>query len=380
MSGSKYWRRGRTLLPLAAASALTFLALAACSGEEPASTTAKAAREVPVVAAPVVEKSVPMNLFAIGNVDPYVTVSVKAQVDGQIVRVHFKEGQDVAAGDLLFEIDPRPFEDQLRQAEANLARDQAQEVNAVARARRYDKLLEKQYVSHEEYDQAQADLAVAEATTKADEAVVGHARLQLEYTKIRSPINGRTGKILIQEGNLVKANDNPLVIINQVKPVYVTFAVPEHSLDAVRRYLTKGTASVAIVPSKQEPAGPVPAGKLVFLDNTVDPATGTITLRAEFANPDEALWPGQFVNVKLTLYEQSDAVVVPSDAVQTGPKGQYVFVVKPDMTAEMRDVTVERTEGSDSVIAEGVSPGERVVVNGQSRLAPGTKVSTGSSG
>lgn len=380
MTRSERWCRGRALSSLLAATMVAFFALSACSREEPASTAAEAAREVPVVAVPVVEKSVPVNLYAIGNVEPYVTVALKAQVDGQIVAVHFKAGQDVTEGDLLFELDPRPFEDQLRQAQANLARDQAQEQNALARARRYDKLLEKQYVSHEEYDQAQADLAVARATIKADEAVVGHARLQLDYTKIRSPITGRTGKILIQEGNLVKASDNPLVVVNQVKPVYVTFAVPEHSLDAVREYLRKGTATVSIVPSQPAPAEAVPSGKLVFLDNAVDAATGTITVRAEFDNPDETLWPGQFVNVTLTLYEQRDAVVVPADAVQTGPKGQYVFVVRPDMTAEMRGVTVERTEGSDSIIAQGLSPGEQVVVNGQSRLVPGAKVSTESSG
>lgn len=380
MLRSESWRRSRALPSLLAAIAPALLALSACSRDESPSATTKAPVEVPVVATPVVAKSVPMNLYAIGNVDAYVTVAVKAQVDGQIVKVHFKQGQDVAEGDLLFEIDPRSFEDQLRQAEANLARDQAQQENALARARRYEKLLGKQYVSREEYDQAQADLAVAKATVKADEAVIGHARLQLDYTRIRSPIAGRTGKILIQEGNLVKTNDNPLVIINQIKPVYVTFAVPEHSLDAVREYLRRGTARAFIVSDTTTPVDAGPSGKLVFLDNTVDTTTGTITVRAEFENPDETLWPGQFVNVKLTLYEQRDAVVVPADSVQTGPKGQYVFVVAPDMTAQMRDVTVERTEGQDSVIAEGLAPGEKVVVNGQSRLVPGARVRAESSG
>lgn len=372
-------RRHEPRTPSAGVAGVVFAAmiLAGCSGGEPAAATAKTPREVPVVVAPVVEKTVPVNLQGIGNVDAYVTVAIKAQVDGQIVNVHFKEGEDVAEGALLFEIDPRPFEDQLRQAEANLARDRAQEQNALAQARRYEKLLDKQYVSHEQYDQAQANLAVARATIKADEAVIGHARLQLEYARIRSPISGRTGKILIQKGNLVKANDNPLVVINQIKPVYVSFSVPEHALDSVRRYLRTGTAQVSIVSGETGPQAP---GKLVFVDNAVDTATGTVTLRAEFENPDEALWPGQFVNVKLTLYEQRNAVVVPADSVQTGPKGQYVFVVKPDMTAEMREVVVERTEGADTVIADGVSPGEQVVVNGQSRLVPGTPVSTGSPG
>jgi multidrug efflux system membrane fusion protein len=338
----------------------------------------KASEEVPVVATPVVRKAVPMNMDAIGNVDPYVTVAIKSQVDGQIVRVHFKQGQDVEKGALLFELDPRPFEDQLRQAEANLARDQAQEDNALAQLRRYEKLLTKQYVSHEQYDQAQADLAVAKATVKADEAVIGHARLQLDYTQIRSPINGRTGKILIQEGNLVKANDIPMVVINQVKPVYVTFAVPEHALDAVRESLRKGTATVSIVRGKSTQG--TPSGKLVFVDNAVNTATGTIILRAEFANPDEVLWPGEFVNVKLTLYEEHNALVVPADAVQTGPNGEYVFVVKPDKTAEMRPVKVERTEGGDAVITNGVSEGEQVVVNGQSRLVPGAHVRTETAG
>lgn len=352
--------------------------LTACSEKESVATAAKAREGVPVVVAPVVEKTVPVNLYAIGNVDPYVTVAIKAQVDGQIVRVHFKEGQDVSKGALLFEIDPRPFEDQLQQAQANVVRDQAQQQNALAQARRYEQLLQKQYVSREQYDQIRANLEVAEATVKADEAVVAHAMLQLEYTKIRSPITGRTGKIMIQEGNLVKANDtNPLVVINQVNPVYVTFAVPEHSLDAVREYLKKGTARVSVVRKSTQP---VVSGKLVFVDNAVNTTTGTITLRAEFQNAEHALWPGQFVNVNLTLYEQQNAVVVPADAVQTGPKGQYVFVVKPDMTAEMRDVVVERTEGADTVIASGVSPGEQVVTNGQSRLVPGARVSIQSAG
>jgi multidrug efflux system membrane fusion protein len=353
--------------------------LSACSGKESVATAAKAREGVPVVVAPVVEKTVPVNLYAIGNVDAYVTVAIKAQVDGQIVRVHFKEGQDVAKGALLFEIDPRPFEDQLRQAQANVVRDQAQQQNALAQARRYEQLLQKQYVSREQYDQIRANLEVAEANVKADEAVVAHAKLQLEYTKIRSPITGRTGKIMFQEGNLLKANDTgPLVVINQVNPVYVTFAVPEHSLDAVREYLKKGTAQVSIARSKATQS-PI-SGKLVFVDNAVNTATGTISLRAEVQNPDEALWPGQFVNVSLTLYEQQKALVVPANAVQTGPKGQYVFVVKPDMTAEMREIVVERTEGADTVIASGVAPGEQVVINGQSRLVPGTRVSIQSAG
>jgi multidrug efflux system membrane fusion protein len=354
------------------------LTLTACSEKESVATAAKVREGVPVVVAPVVEKTVPVSLYAIGNVDPYVTVAIKAQVDGQIVRVHFKEGQDVVKGALLFEIDPRPFEDQLRQAQANVVRDQAQQQNALAQARRYEQLLQKQYVSREQYDQIRANLEVAEANVKADEAVVAHAKLQLEYAKIRSPITGRTGKIMIQEGNLVKANDtNPLVVINQVNPVYVTFAVPEHSLDAVREYLKKGTAQVSVIRKSTQP---IVSGKLVFVDNAVNTTTGTITLRAEFQNDAQVLWPGQFVNVNVTLYEQQNAVVVPADAVQTGPKGQYVFVVKSDMTAEMRDVVVERTEGADTVIASGVSPGEQVVTNGQSRLVPGARVSIQSAG
>ena len=359
--------------PLGAVGALlAVLALNACSDKDPAAAMTRASDEVPVVATPVVRKAVPMNMDAIGNVDPYVTVAIKSQVDGQIVRVHFKEGQDVEKGALLFELDPRPFEDQLRQAEANLARDQAQKDNALAQLQRYEKLLHKQYVSHEQYDQAQADLAVAKATIKADEAVIGHSKLQLDYTHIRSPISVRTGKILIQEGNLVKANDNPLVVINQVKPVYVTFAVPEHSLDAVREYLRKGTATVSIVRGKSTQG--TPAGKLVFVDNAVNTATGTITLRAEFANPDEVLWPGEFVNVKLTLYEEQDALVVPADAVQTGPNGVYVFVVKPDKTVDVRQVKAGHSVNSQTEVLQGLSAGETVVTDGQVRLVPGTKV------
>ncbi|MGH8742987.1 MAG: efflux RND transporter periplasmic adaptor subunit [Burkholderiales bacterium] len=323
--------------------------------------------------ATVEKKTMPVRIQGFGNVEPYATVSVKARVDGQIMKMYFKEGQDVQKDEPLFEIDPRPFEAQLRQAQANLLRDQAQLENASAQERRYQDLLNKNFVSKEFYAQIRTNRDAAEAITRADQAAVENARVQLGYTNIRSPINGRTGKILIQAGNLVKANDtNPLVVINQITPIYVNFSLPEHYLGEIRRFLVQGTLSVDVTLPN---TGMLPlTGKLAFVDNSVDPATGTIRLKAVYENKEKILWPGQFANVEVTLYTQPDAIVVPSQAMQTGPKGQYVFVVKPDLTAEMRDVVVAWTEGAETVVAKGLKPGEQVVTNGQLRLTPGVKV------
>lgn len=287
---------------------------------------------VPVVAAMVTQKSMPVRIQAIGNVEPYSTVSVKSRVDGQIVRVHFTEGQDVAKGQLLFEIDPRPFEAQLKQAQANLMRDKAQLGNAGAQERRYQDLLQKNFVSKEFYAQVRTNLEAAEAAVYADEAAVENAYLQIEYSRIRSPLDGRTGKIMVQEGNLVKANDTAaLVVINQVKPIYVTLSVPEQFLGMIRSYMASGPLQVEVSPQDAASQQPV-SGELSFVDNAVDATTGTIKLKAIFQNRDKVLWPGQFGTAALTLHHQWDAIVVPSQAVQTGPKGRYVFVVRPDLT------------------------------------------------
>ena len=333
----------------------------------------KVAPAVPVSVATVAARTVPVRLRAIGNVEPYTTVAVKARIDGQIVAVHFKEGQEVHTGETLFEIDRRPFEAQLAQAQANLGKDRALLDHAKEQDRRYKDLLAQKFVSPDAYAQIKTNVETAAAQVRADEAAIDSAKLQLGYCTIRSPITGFTGKIQIQEGNLVKANDtNPLVVINQVVPINVSFSVPEQSLPAVRKYRADGELQVsAQVPNSG--LAPVP-GKLSFIDNSTDATTGTIKLKAEFPNADKSLWPGQFVDVVLTLTHQDNAIVVPGTAIQNGPNGQYVFVVKPDKSVELRDVKVARNEGDISVIGSGLQPGETVVTIGQLRLAPGTKV------
>src|SRR6266700_1790002 len=288
---------------------------------------------IPVSVAQVAQEVVPFRLQAIGNVEAYATVSVKARVDGQIVEVGFKEGEEVPRGRLLFKIDPRPYQAALRQAEANFLRDTAQKDQARSQERRYQELLAKNFVSKEAYAQIRTNADTAEAVAQGSRAALDNATLNLEYCTIRSPIDGYPGKIQIQMGNLVKANDTlALVVINQVHPIYVNFSVPEQQLRAVRGYMSSGPLAV------------------------------------------EALAPGQFVNVRIKLYDQKDALIVPSRSVQTGPNGQYVFVVKPDMTTELRKVTVERTEGDRAIIANGLEKGERVVTQGQLRLGAGAKV------
>jgi multidrug efflux system membrane fusion protein len=338
--------------------------------------TQKGPPAVPVTAVAVALRTVPVRLYAIGNVEPYTTVAVKARVDGQIVSAHFKEGDEVRQGSVLFEIDPRPFAAALKQAQANLAKDKALLDRAVEQEKRYKDLLAKNFISADAYEQVRTNAETAKATVAGDEAAIESARLSLEYCTIRSPVTGYAGRIQIQQGNLVKANDvNPLVTINQIVPVYTSFSVPEQNIADIRKYQASGDLKVQAT----FPAGAhVPiAGKLSFLDNSADTTTGTIKLKAEFRNTDKVLWPGQFVNVVLTLYDQKDAVVAPSASVQNGPNGQYVFVVRPDLTAELRNIKIARAEGDDTVVASGLQPGEQVVTVGQVRLAPGTKVSLG---
>jgi multidrug efflux system membrane fusion protein len=316
---------------------------------------------------------VPLRVEAIGNVEPFATVAIKARVDGQIVKVFFADGQEVAAGQPLFQLDPRPFQASLQQAEAALLRDKAQLDRARTQQQRYQDLLQKNFISPDAYAQFVTNADTAAAAVRSSEAALENARLQLEYATIRSPISGRTGKILIQLGNLVKANDTPsLVVINQVAPVYLSFAVPEQYLGAIRKYMAIGKLPVE---ARLQEANSSASGELAFIDNTVDAVTGTVKLRAVFQNQDRVLWPGQFVTASVTLREQQDAIVVPSQAVQTGPKGQFVFVITPGLLAEVREVAVERVEGVQSIIARGLKPGESVVTNGQSRLVSGAKVS-----
>ena len=336
----------------------------------------KGSQSVPVTVAAVVARTMPVRLYAIGNVEPYTTVAVRARVDGQLVGVRFKEGDEVKKGAVLFEIDARPFQASLRQAEANLLRDKALLDRAVEQEKRYKDLLDKKFISPDAYAQNVTNTATANATVRADEAAVDSAKLQLEYCTIRAPITGYAGKIMVQEGNMVKTADStPLVTLNQIIPVFVTFSVPEQNVSELRLYLAKGDVKVqARLPnSTVMPTG----GRISFLDNSADTTTGTIKLRAEFPNADRALWPGQFANVAVTLYEQKDAVVAPSASVQNGPSGQYVYVVKPDLTVELRNIKVARAEGDDTVVASGLAPGEQVVTVGQLRLSPGAKVTLG---
>jgi membrane fusion protein, multidrug efflux system len=343
------------------------------SAKEGGQASGKGAGAVPVTVARVLQETVAVRLNAIGNVEAFSTVALKARVDGQITDVNMREGAPVKKGDVLFRIDPRPYEAALRQAEANALRDVAARDHARAQEKRYQELLDKNFISKDGYAQIRTNAATAEATAKASQAVLENARLNLEYCTIRSPLDGYVGRVLLQAGNQARANDaNPLVVINQVRPIYVNFAVPEQNLSEVRQYMAKGPLAVEVVPP--ETREPRPSGRLIFIDNAVDPTTGTIRLRAQFDNADATLWPGQFVNVSLRLYEQADALIVPSTAVQTGPDGQYVYVVNQEMFADVRRIAVQRTEGERSVVAKGLAKDELVVTRGQLRLGPKSRV------
>jgi multidrug efflux system membrane fusion protein len=340
--------------------------------EKPA---AKGPAAVPVSVVAALQKTVPVRLQAIGNVEPFSSVAVKSRVDGQIVEVHFREGQEVRRGEVLFRIDARPFDAALKQFEAQALRDVASRDQANSQEKRYQELLEKNFVSKDAYAQFRTNAQTADATSKASQAALENAKLNLEYTVIRSPIDGYVGRALLQAGNMVKANDTvSLVVINQVKPVYVSFAVPEQQLSTVRDLMRKGPLSVEVtVPGGDKPLA---SGRIAFLDNAVDQTTGTIKVRAIFENADAALWPGQFYTVQVRLYEQENAILVPSRALQTGPAGQFVYVVKPDMTVEARKVVATRADGELTVLAEGgIAKDEKVVVRGALRLAPGMTVS-----
>jgi multidrug efflux system membrane fusion protein len=402
-------------------------ALAGCSDGGRAQAKAPQPAPVPVGVASVTEKPVPLQVLAVGTVQAYTTVGIKSQVAGQILTVHFKEGDEVKRGDLLFTIDPRPLEAAVRQAEANVAKDRAQlrqaeaargqrqaEItqaqanlerdlaqleNARVQEKRYSELVRKELVAREQYDQIKTAMTALEATVQADraalenaraaaraaeamvdnaravitadEAAVETARLQLGYTTIRAPMDGRTGNLLVQAGNIVKTGeDSPLVVIAQIRPIYVSFGVPEGQLPAIKSYRARGTVKVEAV---LEAGTRKVQGDVTFMNNTVDPTTGTIQLKATFPNVDNVLWPGQFVDVALTLATEP-AVVVPARAVQAGQKGPFVFVVKPDLTVESRLVKPGRRLVSELVVEDGLKPGERIVTDGQLRLLPGARV------
>ena len=323
------------------------------------------------------QKTIPIQLNAIGTVQAISTVAVRSQVEGTLTGVHFKEGQEVRRGALLFTIDPRPFQAELRRAEAALARDKVQVENARRDLRRNEELFKAGLLARGQFDQIRTNAEALEATFRADEAAVENAKLQLGYTRIRSPLNGRTGNLNVNQGNLVRANDTvPLVAINQIHPIYVSFSVPQQDLSEIQKYAQAGPLRVEAAP----PNGAASQGTLTFLNNAVDPTTGTIQLKGTFPNDDRALWPGQFVHVTLTLTEQPNAIVIPSQAVQAGQKGSYVFVVKEDSTVESVPVAVARTVGQEAVIEKGLAPGQQVVTDGQLRLRPGTRVEIKESG
>jgi multidrug efflux system membrane fusion protein len=349
--------------------ALASLATLACSGAKQKPTDEK----VPVTVAMAQAKDVPVQIRAIGNVQPLSTVAVRALAGGQLIAISFKEGDEVHKGQLLFTIDRRPYEAALAQAQASLARDEANLHNAEAEATRYADLIKKDYVTHEDYDRFVSAATAARAVSAADRAAIQNAQLELSYCEIRSPMDGRTGALMAHVGNIIKANDTAaLVVINQVRPVSVQFSVPEAQLGSLRSRMDAGNVPVEVSP--QAGGAPIAKGRLSFVDNAVDSTTGTITLKGQFDNRDSALWPGQYVNVAVTLSTRPNAVVIPSQAVQTSQKGQYVYVVKEGDAVEMRPITVFQTLDQQTIIEKGVSAGETVVTDGQLRLTPKSHV------
>lgn len=357
---------------------------------------------VPVVTAKAVQKDVPVEIEAIGNVEAYDTVSVRAQVTGQLTEVHFHEGDSVKKGDLLFALDKRPFQAALEQAEANhkrdlaalnqakaqLQRDGAQAEYQQVTAQRQADLNQRGIVSKDVAEQARASADAIKASVEADraavesaqaqiaagEAALDNARVQLSYTEIRSPINGRTGDLTVKAGNLVTANTTQLMTIAQVQPVYVTFTVPAVHLPTIKAHMNDQKLPVMATPQDAETQAA--NGVLAFVDNGVDPTTDTIKLKAMFTNDDHRLWPGQFARVVMRLATLSNAVVVPTEAVQTGQDGQYVFLVKPDQTVDLRPITTGTRVKEEMVVTKGISAGDTIVTEGQLRLEPGSRITT----
>ena len=359
------------------------LAMAGCSSQVPEASSAKPAartpanaakRPVPVLAALSVQKDFPLEIRAIGNVESHATVAIKARVTGELQKIHFREGQEVARGDLLFTIDPRPLEAALREAVARLEKDKSLAEKAEADNRRYESLVQGGFISREQYDQVRSNLGALLATVAADEAVVENARIQLGYTAITAPISGRTGTILIDQGNMIKANDDnkSMVVIEQIQPIYVSFSVPEGHLPQILERM-KDRDLVVTALADGSLSGPE-KGSLTFVDNSVDSKTGMIRLKGSFDNAARRLWPGQFVNIALTLGRLQNIVAVPSQAVQTGESGLFVFVVTPENTVQLKPVKTGKSHGGETVIESGLAAGEKVVTDGHLRLTPGASV------
>jgi multidrug efflux system membrane fusion protein len=345
---------------------LCLLLFAACAEKKPPPTPA-----VPVTVAIAERRAVPFELPATGTVEPIQTVAVQAQVSGLLQRVAFKEGDEVKQGQVLFQLDPRPYRAAYEQAAAILERDRAQADNAAQEAKRYESLVEKEYVTSQQYDQARTNAAASQATLAGSQAAVDQARLNLQYATIRAPISGRTGSLLIREGNLVRASaPEPLVKINRLRPILVRFSVPATNLPLIQAHQSKEL----VVRAEPSGGGDPSEGTLSFIDNAVDTSTGTILLKGRFPNDDGSLWPGGFVNVRLQLYVEPDALVIPAAAVVAGQQGSFVFVIQPDSSASTKAVTVTRTAGDFAIVSGDVQPGDRVVVDGQLRLRQGSKV------
>ena len=349
-------------------------ALPACSASDAQAPNAGSSQAaVPVTVDRVIEKEMPLDVNVVGTVEAFSTVAVRAQVTGELKDVNFKQGDDVQAGQVLFTLDHRPLEAALHQAEANLARDTAQAANAKVIAQRMEDLVERGVGTREQRDTARTTAAALDAVVGANRAAVENAKVQLQYATIRAPIAGRTGALMVHAGNLVRANDQmPLVVINQVSPIYVSFGIPEALLADLRRYMAQRELDVEALPPNEEIAAAT--GRITFVDNQVDQTTGTIRIKATFPNSNRRLWPGQFVNVRVRLATDPRATVVPSVAVQAGPDGQYVYVVKADQTVELRPVEVARTAGSETILRQGVKADEIVVTDGQLRLVPGSRI------
>jgi multidrug efflux system membrane fusion protein len=375
------------------------LALTGCSTNKAAAPTKATAPPAPVSVSPALSKTVPLEIQAVGNVEAYSTVVVKAQIGGELTQVNFQEGAEVKKGDRLFVIDPRPYQSQVTQAEANLAkdkaqlaaaqatlaRDTAQETYARSQSRRTTELSQQGVLSKDTAEQASAQATAlqealradnaaiesARANIAADQAALDRAKLQLEYCTITSPIDGRTGHLFVKQGNVIKPNDVDLVTINQLRPIYVTFSIPEADLPSIKTHMAKGKVTVA---ASKEGSAAAETGTLTFVENAVDTTTGTIRLKAVFENPAATLWPGEFVSVSVRLNESGNVIVVPMSSVQTGQDGKFVFVVKSDMTVEARPVTTGRTFGREIVIVKGLNEGDSIVTEGQLRLVPGSRV------